>query len=75
MPICSHMSALLAQAIDHGSAVGMCVLLAKRASIVCAAFASYIVAQANLAQGDKPQRTCLFLTAAPVPGVIFRLKC
>ncbi|MEV4736682.1 MULTISPECIES: hypothetical protein [unclassified Microbacterium] len=37
-------------------------------------FASYIVAQANLAQGDSP-KSCLFFTAAPIPGVIWRIKC
>ncbi|MDH5133839.1 MULTISPECIES: hypothetical protein [unclassified Microbacterium] len=32
------------------------------------------VAQANLAQGENP-KTCLFFTAAPIPGVIWRVKC
>lgn len=60
---------------DYAAALGMCAVLAKRASVACSAFASYIILQANLAQGDTPARTCLFFTAAPVPGVIFRLSC
>lgn len=30
--------------------------------------------QASLAESDKP-KSCLFFTAAPVPGVIWRVKC
>lgn len=60
---------------DYAAALGMCSIFARRASIACSAFASYIILQANLAQGDTPARTCLFFTAAPVPGVIFRLSC
>ncbi|WP_050723030.1 hypothetical protein [Microbacterium sp. GCS4] len=60
---------------DYAAAIGMCGLFAKAIAIkVCGVFASYIVAQANLAQGDSP-KSCLFFTAAPIPGVIWRIKC
>lgn len=60
---------------DYGAAVGMCGFFAKSVAIkACGVFASYIVGQASLAQGDKP-KTCLFFTAAPIPGVIWRIKC
>lgn len=60
---------------DYAAAIGMCGVFAKAARVrVCGVFASYIVAQANLAQGDNP-KTCLFFTAAPIPGVIWRIKC
>lgn len=59
---------------DYAAAVGMCVVFSKSVSIACAAFGSYIQAQANIAEGDKP-KTCLFFTALPVPGVIWRVPC
>jgi hypothetical protein len=62
---------------DYASAVFMCgAFLGKLPKVgwACGTFAGYMVAQANIAQGDKP-KTCLFLTAAPVPGVIMRIKC
>ena len=60
---------------DYAAAIGMCGIFAKAGAIkVCGVFASYIVAQASLAQGDSP-KSCLFFTAAPVPGVIWRIKC
>ncbi|KQR39785.1 MULTISPECIES: hypothetical protein [Microbacterium] len=60
---------------DYAAALGMCAVFARQVSIACSAFGSYIILQANLAQGDSPAKTCLFFTAAPVPGVIFRLGC
>lgn len=60
---------------DYAAALGMCVLFAKSVAVkACGAFGSYIVLQANLAQGDSP-KSCLFFTAAPIPGVIWRIKC
>lgn len=60
---------------DYAAAIGMCGVFAKAVAVrVCGVFASYIVAQANLAQGENP-KTCLFFTAAPIPGVIWRIKC
>ncbi|MFC7945047.1 hypothetical protein ACFUPZ_17480 [Microbacterium oxydans] len=62
---------------DYTAAVGMCGFFAKalpRVFQACAVFGSYIVAQAHIAQGDNP-KTCLFFTAAPVPGVIMRVTC
>ncbi|MFS0895001.1 hypothetical protein [Microbacterium sp. 179-I 3D3 NHS] len=59
---------------DYAAAVGMCVIFSKSVSIGCAAFGSYIQVQANIAEGDKP-KTCLFFTALPVPGVIWRVPC
>jgi len=60
---------------DYAAALGMCAVFARQVSIACSAFGSYIILQANLAQGDTPASTCLFFTAAPIPGVIFRLSC
>ncbi len=62
---------------DYAAALAMCGSFLKklpRVGWACAAFGGYMVAQANIAQGDKP-KTCLFLTAAPVPGVIMRITC
>lgn len=62
---------------DYAAALGMCAIFTNKlpkVAIACAVFGSYIVAQANIAQGDSP-KTCLFFTAAPVPGVIWRLPC
>lgn len=62
---------------DYAAALAMCGSFLKklpRVGRACAAFGGYMVAQANIAQGDNP-KTCLFLTAAPVPGVIMRITC
>lgn len=62
---------------DYGAAIGMCATFTNKlpkVAIACAVFGSYIVAQANIAQGDNP-KTCLFFTAAPIPGVIWRIAC
>lgn len=62
---------------DYSAALGMCGIFTKALPKVfqaCAVFGSYIVAQAHIAQGDNP-KTCLFFTAAPVPGDIMRVKC
>ncbi|MFK0239220.1 hypothetical protein ACIQTX_00060 [Microbacterium sp. NPDC090281] len=62
---------------DYAAALAMCGSFLKklpRVGWACAAFGGYMVAQANIAQGDNP-KTCLFLTAAPVPGVIMRITC
>ncbi|WP_307295064.1 hypothetical protein [Microbacterium natoriense] len=62
---------------DYAAALGMCATFTNKlpkVAIACAVFGSYIVAQANIAQGDSP-KTCLFFTAAPIPGVIWRLPC
>ena len=62
---------------DYAAALVMCGSFLKRLPRVawaCGAFGGYMVAQANIAQGDSP-KTCLFLTAAPVPGVIMRTSC
>lgn len=62
---------------DYAAALTMCGSFLKRLPRVawaCAAFGGYMVAQANIAQGDSP-KTCLFLTAAPVPGIIMRITC
>ncbi|WBU37191.1 hypothetical protein [Homoserinibacter sp. YIM 151385] len=59
---------------DYGIALGMCGALAKRFPnfvVACTAYAAYMVAQANLAESDRPKKTCLFLVVAPGP-FIFR---
>lgn len=60
---------------DYAAALSMCVLFTKKIAVkACGVFGGYIMAQANIAQGDKP-KTCLFFTAAPIPGVIWRVTC
>lgn len=62
---------------DYAVAIGMCSAFTKSlpsAAIACAVFATYITGQAALAGGDSP-KSCLFFTAAPVPGVIMRIAC
>lgn len=62
---------------DYASALGMCAAFTNKlpkVAVACAVFGSYIMAQASIAEGDKP-RSCLFFTAAPIPGVIWRLPC
>lgn len=62
---------------DLSAAGSMCAIFARGApgfTVACGAFAGYMTVQANLAQSDSP-RSCLFFTAAPIPGVIWRIKC
>ncbi len=62
---------------DYAQAGSMCVAFSKGApgfAIACGAFAGYMATQAALAQSDNP-KSCLFFTAAPIPGVIWRVRC
>jgi hypothetical protein len=60
---------------NYAAAMGMCALFTKKIAIrACGVFGSYIVAQANIAEGEKP-KSCLFFTAAPVPGIIWKVPC
>ncbi|MCZ4302515.1 hypothetical protein [Microbacterium oxydans] len=60
---------------NYAAALGMCALFTKKIAIrACGVFGSYIVAQANIAEGEKP-KSCLFFTAAPVPGIIWKVPC
>jgi hypothetical protein len=62
---------------DYGAASGMCAIFTRGApgvAIGCAVWSSYIQAQANLAEGDRPKR-CLFFNVIPAPGTIWRVTC
>lgn len=62
---------------DYAQAGSMCVAFSRGApavAVACGAFAGYMAVQAALAESDRP-KSCLFFTAAPLPGVIWRIKC
>lgn len=65
------------QSVNYATAGAMCVAFVKRAAalgIACGAYAGYIMAQANIANGENP-KTCLFFNVVPAPGTIWRVRC
>ena len=61
---------------DWSVAAGMCAVFIRTPATagVCAAWVSYAVFQAVLAEQDNPRR-CLFAQVVPVPGPIWRIYC
>lgn len=59
---------------DYAAALSMCVLFTQKIAVkACGVFGGYILAHANIAEGDRPKK-CLFFTAAPIPGMIWRVR-
>jgi hypothetical protein len=65
------------QSANYATAGAMCIAFVKRAAalgIACGVYAGYIMAQANIANGENP-KTCLFFDVVPAPGTIWRVRC